>query len=43
MKELEIILNGQLDHGDHDYYVSAAMVLRGAFGKGHKCADEPWD
>jgi hypothetical protein len=38
----EIILKGQSEQGDHDYYISAAMVLRGAFLKGHKCADEPW-
>jgi hypothetical protein len=31
------------DKADHDYYISAAMILRGAFEKGHKCADEPWD
>ncbi len=29
--------------GNHDYYVSAAMVLRAGLQKGHKCADEPWD
>ncbi len=31
------------DKEDHDYYISAAMVLRGAFQKGYKCADDPWD
>lgn len=41
--ELEILLKGQPEHGDHDYYISAAMVLRDAFLKGYKCADEPWD
>lgn len=41
--DLDVILKGQPDQGDHDYYISAAMVLRAAFLKGHKCADEPWD
>jgi hypothetical protein len=41
--DLEIILKDQPEHGDHDYYISAAMVLRDAFQKGHKCSDEPWD
>ena len=41
--DLDIILKDQPDHGDHDYYISAAMVLRAAFLKGHKCADEPWE
>ena len=41
--DLEILLKDQPEHGDHDYYISAAMVLRDAFQKGHKCADEPWD
>lgn len=40
---LDIILKGQPEQGDHDYYISAAMVLRAAFLKGHKCADEAWD
>lgn len=40
---LEILLKDQPEHGDHDYYISAAMVLRDAFLKGYKCADEPWD
>ncbi len=31
------------DKEDHDYYISAAMVLRAAFQKGYKCADDPWD
>lgn len=42
-EELEIMLKGQSEEGDHDYYISAAMVLRGGLEKGHKCADEPWD
>jgi len=42
-EELGIMLKGQSEEGDHDYYISAAMVLRGALLKGHKCADEPWD
>jgi len=41
--QLEILLKGQSDEGDHDYYISSAMVLRSAFLKGHKCADEPWE
>lgn len=40
---LDIMLKGEPDKGDHDYYISAAMVLRGGLQKGHKCADEPWD
>jgi hypothetical protein len=42
-EQLDIMLKGEPDEGDHDYYVSAAMVLRGGLEKGHKCADEPWD
>jgi hypothetical protein len=42
-EDLEIMLKGQSEEGDHDYYISAAMVLRGGLLKGHKCADEPWD
>jgi hypothetical protein len=41
--QLNVMLKDEPDKGDHDYYISAAMVLRGAFQKGHKCADEPWD
>lgn len=41
--QLDIMLKDQPDKGDHDYYISAAMVLRGGLQKGHKCADEPWD
>ena len=43
---LDIILRGQPeqdDHGDHDYYISSAMVLRDAFKKGYRCSDEPWE
>jgi hypothetical protein len=41
--DLNIVLKDQPDDkGDHDYYISAAMVLRAAFLKGYKCADEPW-
>jgi hypothetical protein len=43
-EQLDIMLKSEPDNkGDHDYYVSAAMVLRGGLQKGHKCADEPWD
>ena len=42
-QQLDIMLKGEPDKGDHDYYISAAMVLRGGLQKGHKCADEPWD
>ncbi len=41
--QLNIILKDEPDKGDHDYYISAAMVLRGGLQKGHKCADELWD
>jgi hypothetical protein len=42
--QLEIILKGQSDKGDHDYYISSAMVLREVLlKKGYKCADEPWE
>jgi hypothetical protein len=41
--QLEIMLKDVPEKGDHDYYISAAMVLRGGLQKGHKCADEPWD
>ncbi len=41
--QLNIILKDEPDKGDHDYYISAAMVLRGGLQKRHKCADEPWD
>ena len=41
--QLDILLKDEPDTGDRDYYISAAMVLRGGLKKGHKCADEPWD
>jgi hypothetical protein len=41
--QLDIMLKGEPDKGDHDYYISAAMILRGGLQKGHKCADEPWE
>jgi len=41
--QLAIMLKDVPDKGDQDYYISAAMVLRGGLQKGHKCADEPWD
>ena len=40
---LDLILKDEPDKGDHDFYISAAMILRGCFQKGHKCADEPWE
>ena len=41
--QLDILLKDKPDKGDQDYYISAAMVLRGGLQKGHKCSDEPWD
>ena len=41
--QLDIMLKDEPDKGNHDYYISAAIVLRGGLQKGHKCADEPWD
>jgi len=41
--QLDILLKDIPDKGDHDYYISAAMVLRGGLQKEYKCADEPWD
>jgi hypothetical protein len=41
--QLEIMLNHEPEKGDHDYYISAALVLRAGLQKGHKCADEPWE
>ena len=41
--QLEIILRDVPEKGDQDYYISAAMVLRGGLQKGYKCADDPWD
>lgn len=42
-EQLALMLKNELDNGDHDYYISAAMVLQGGLQKGHKCADDPWD
>jgi len=42
LSSLDIILKDQPEHGDHDYYVSSAMVLRAALLKEYKCADETW-
>jgi hypothetical protein len=44
--QLDILLKDipESDKADHDYYISAAMVLRIALQKkGYECADEPWD
>jgi len=41
--QLEIMLKDVPERGDHDYYISAAMILRGGLQKGYKCADEPWE
>jgi hypothetical protein len=41
--DLDTLLKDQSEKGDHDFYISSAMVLRDGFLKGHKCADEPWD
>jgi hypothetical protein len=41
--QLEIMLKDEPEKGDHGYYISAAMILRGGLQKGHKCADEPWE
>jgi hypothetical protein len=41
--QVDIMLKDEPDKGDHDDYISAAMVLRGGLQKGHKCADEPWE
>jgi hypothetical protein len=41
--QLEIMLKDEPEKGDHDYYISAAMILRAGLQKGHKCADEPWE
>jgi hypothetical protein len=41
--QLDIMLQDEPDKGDHDYYVSAAMILRDGLQKGYKCADDPWD
>jgi hypothetical protein len=41
--QLEIMLKGVPEKGDQDYYISAAMILRGGLQKGYKCADDPWE
>ncbi len=41
--QLNILLKDEPDRGDHDYYISAAMILRAALQKDYKCADDPWD
>lgn len=41
--QLEIMLRDEPEKGDHDYYISAAMILRAGLQKGHKCADEAWE
>lgn len=41
--QLEILLKGVPEKGDKDYYISAAMILRGGLQKGYTCADEPWE
>lgn len=41
--QLDLMLKDEPDKGDHDFYISAAMILRGGLQKGHKCADEPWE
>ncbi len=41
--QLAIMLKDEPDKGDHDYYISAAMVLRGGLQREYECADEPWD
>jgi hypothetical protein len=40
--QLEIMLKDVPEKGDQDYYISAAMILRGGLQKGYKCADDPW-
>jgi hypothetical protein len=41
--QLAIMLKDEPEKGDHDYYISAAMILQGGLQKGYKCADEPWE
>jgi len=41
--QLEILLKDVPEKGDQDYYISAAMILRGGLQKGYKCADDPWE
>jgi hypothetical protein len=43
-QQLDLILKGVPNEGDHDFYISAAMVLRaGLQKKGYKFADDPWE
>jgi hypothetical protein len=41
--QLSILLKDVPDKGDHDYYISAAMILRAGLQKDYKCADDPWE
>ena len=41
--QLEIILKDVSEKEDHDYYISAAMILLDDLQKEFNCADEPWD
>lgn len=41
--QLEIMLKDAPEKGDQDFYISAAMILRGGLQKGYKCADDPWE
>jgi hypothetical protein len=41
--QLEILLKDIPEKGDQDYYISAAMILRGGLQKEYKCSDEPWE
>jgi len=40
--QLDLMLKNEPENGDHDLWVSSAMVVRGGLNRGHKCADEPW-
>jgi hypothetical protein len=41
--QLELILKDIPEKGDQDYYISAAMILRGGLQKGYKCSDDSWE
>lgn len=41
--QLNILLKDEPDKGDHDYYVSAAMIIRAGLEKGYKCTDDAWE
>lgn len=41
--QLNILLKDVPDQGDHDYYISAVMILRAGLQKDYKCADDPWE